>query len=111
MPARKRPRQPRARTVARAAQRASEQLTEAKERWFSLQPSAKSERPKSVTSASLVEPQARATPCPQCEGQLDVLAHEAQTIDGIRLRRVSVVCRRCAHPRQLWFRIVGTSLN
>ena len=105
------PRQRRPRTLARVAQRASERLTQAKERWFALQLGAKSEQPITVTSASLIEPRARSVPCPRCEGQLDLLTHEAKSIDGVRLRRISLKCRNCGHPRQLWFRIVGPSLN
>jgi len=58
-----------------------------------------------VTSASVIEVRARATPCLVCGGELDLQAHVADGPAGAATRRVELVCRRCHDTRQLWFRI------
>ncbi len=105
------PRPKRARTVARASERTAKRLLNDRERLFAFQDGASAEHPLNVSSASLVEPRARGIACPRCEGELDLVAHDAASVEGVRLRRVSLTCRRCAHPRSLWFRIVGDAVH
>jgi hypothetical protein len=60
-------------------------------------------RPIEVTTVSVIEVRAGQMPCPQCDGELRVKAHEAP---APKLRRVDVCCRQCCVSRSLWFRIV-----
>lgn len=64
-----------------------------------------------ISSASLVELQARSTSCPRCGGTLRVDEHTAETIEGERLRIAHVVCVACGAPRKIYFRIVVSAPN
>ncbi len=61
------------------------------------------ERPLPVPTVSVIEVRAGQTPCPQCDGELRVKAHEAL---APRLRRVDVCCRQCCVSRSLWFQLI-----
>jgi hypothetical protein len=61
------------------------------------------ERPISLVSASLVEPKARAIPCPLCAGETRIDEHAAGAIGGKMLRLAHVSCPRCGHRRILYF--------
>jgi hypothetical protein len=64
-----------------------------------------------VGASSVVEIQARATPCLQCNGDLEIRRDSgASTPRGI-LRELELVCRRCHAPRTLWFRISTPGAN
>jgi hypothetical protein len=68
-------------------------------------------RPIDLATASLVELQARGTPCVQCGGPLELRHDRAQdTARGV-VREVDLVCRLCHAPRTLWFRIAPASPN
>jgi hypothetical protein len=69
------------------------------------------ERPIDVASASVVEGKARATPCVQCGGELDLRGDRATSTPRGVLREVALACRRCRAPRLLWFRIVTRQGN
>jgi hypothetical protein len=69
-------------------------------------PGGSAERPINVTSASTVEGKARATPCIQCGGDLEVRGDRATSTPRGILREIAVACRRCHVPRILWFRIL-----
>lgn len=61
--------------------------------------------PIDVASSSVVETKARATPCCQCGGDLELRGdHATSTARGV-VRELSLVCRRCHAPRTLWFRV------
>jgi len=77
-----------------------------REQLASMLPGGSPERPIDVPSASVVEVRARAIPCPQCGGELDVAEHAAITHEGEPLRRVDARCRQCGTRRSLWFRLV-----
>lgn len=59
-------------------------------------------------SAPLVEIRARATPCPQCGGELELSEVEARSTEHGRRRVALTRCRRCHTPRELWFAIGPT---
>jgi len=91
------------RTARRAAERAARQLVRDREKLASLVAGGSPERPIAVESSAVVEVRARATPCPQCEGELRVGEHRAEA----GLRAVKVTCVRCHVSRELWFRLVS----
>lgn len=98
---------PRARTARRVLENKARKLVQHLEQLAAEAPGGSEERPIDVISSAVIEPRARATPCPQCGGELDVLEHEA--VRG--LRPVRVKCRLCHTPRTLWFRLVSAEAN
>lgn len=94
-----------ARTERRVAERAARRLVIDKEKLAALVAGGSRERPIAVGSSAVIEVQARATPCPQCAGELRVLEHRAET----GLRAVDVRCATCHVARTLWFKLVGPS--
>ncbi len=105
----KRQKQPR--TVAREAARAEQRLVEDREKLFLLEAGGTAERPREVGSASAIEPEARSTRCPACNGELMVDEHVAVTERGVRLRDVRVRCRHCGKRRSIWFKITTLAPN
>lgn len=89
------------RTARRAAERGTRQLVRDREKLAALSPGGSRARPIVVTSSSVIEVRARATPCPQCDGELRVGEHRAEA----GLRAVDVRCVRCHAPRTLWFKL------
>ncbi|HEY0714368.1 MAG TPA: hypothetical protein VGF45_16920, partial [Polyangia bacterium] len=55
-----------------------------------------------VSSAAVIDGRARAEPCVQCGGELDLRNHSAESAS---LRRTDLICRLCHAPRSIWFRI------
>ena len=99
------PRPPRPRRKRREEERALRKLVKRTEEMAGELPGASPDRPLDVTSASVVETKARATPCVHCAGELDLRGDRAtSTARGI-LRELSLICRRCHAPRTLWYRI------
>ena len=74
-------------------------------------PGGSAQRPIDVASASIVEGKARATPCIQCAGDLELRGDRATSTARGVLRELALVCRRCHAPRTLWFRIVPPAAN
>lgn len=69
------------------------------------------ERAIEVGASSVVELKARAAPCLQCAGQLDIRGDRAgSTARGV-VRAIELVCRQCHAPRTLWFRIAAPGPN
>ena len=101
----------RARSLRRAAQRATDKLGRQRERLLELEPGGSPERPIDVESASVVEPRAQSLHCPRCDTPLRVDAHLAPSTPGMRLREVQASCPRCGHRRTVWFRLAGPTLN
>jgi hypothetical protein len=98
-------RPPRARTVTRKAARASDKLTEARMKLLDLEPGGSPERPLEVGTPAVIETKARALPCPRCEEPFELVAHEAHTRGGRRLRETKLRCRVCGLTRSLWFHV------
>ena len=89
------------RTARRAAERSARQLVRDREKVAAASAGGSPERPIGVESSSVIEVRARATPCPQCAGELRVGEHRSEA----GLRAVDVRCTRCHVARTLWFRI------
>src|SRR5262245_13206608 len=96
------------RTARRAQERAARQLVRDKEKLAGMVAGGSAERPIEVTSSAVIEGRVRATPCPQCEGELRVKDHRST---GSGMRAVDVRCDQCGAPRTLWFRIVSDEPN
>jgi hypothetical protein len=74
-------------------------------------PGGAAEHPISVASAAVIELRARATPCVQCGGELELRGDCATSTTRGVLREIDAVCRRCHAPRRLWFLIVPADAN
>lgn len=97
----------RARTARRAQEQKARKLVHHLQRLADEAPGGAEERPLEVSSTAVIEPRARATPCPLCAGELDVLEHAA--LRG--LRPVRVKCRQCHAERTIWFRLASAQSN
>jgi len=73
-------------------------------------PGGGADRPLPVRSASVIEAQARATPCIQCGGELELQSHAAEPGPS-DVRVVRLTCRLCHAPRAIWFRIEPSRAN
>jgi hypothetical protein len=105
----KKPRRPR--HERREHERALRKLVRDRETLASLEPGGSAERPIDVPTSSVIEVRARATPGPQCAGELGLDDHAVATHDGELLRALAMTCRRCHARRTLWFRIVPPLAN
>src|SRR5689334_210020 len=95
----------RPRTERRARERELRKEVRERERLSAAAPGGAPDRPITVSSASVIEGQARSTPCVQCGGELLLRDHAAAAHASESLRVVRLVCRLCHAPRALWFRI------
>ena len=95
----------RPRTARREAERALRKDVIARQKLARAAPGGAAEHPLTVSSASVIEPQARSTPCIQCGGELQLQDHRAGGDARGELRVVRLVCRLCHAPRELWFRL------
>lgn len=107
----KKPRATSERAARRAGERATTSLLEQRERLFVLEPGGNPRRPIDVSSASVVETQALALPCPRCAGAHELVEHAAVTIAGERLREARLRCRQCGSRRSLFFRLTEARPN
>jgi hypothetical protein len=101
----KKPERPR--TARRAQEQQARKLVHQLQRLADEAPGGSEARPLEVASSAVIEPRAKATPCPLCAGELDVLEHEA--VRG--LRPVRVKCRQCHAARTIWFRLAAALAN
>lgn len=99
----KRPQRPN--TAKRAADRDTVRLAKDLERLDALAEGASPARAIEIVSPSEVEVRAESVPCPICAGRLRIDAHDAETIDGLRLRIARMRCETCRAPRVRYFRI------
>ncbi|MEO8214233.1 MAG: hypothetical protein ABI560_13625 [Myxococcales bacterium] len=99
---------PRARRRRREDERAARTAARRRERLATLLVGGDADHPIDVSSAAVVEVQARATPCIQCQGELAVRADRASSTARGVLRELEMVCRLCHAPRHLWFRVSPT---
>ena len=74
-------------------------------------PGGSPELPIDVASAAIVEGKARATPCIQCEGDMELCGDRATSTARGVLREIALACRRCHTPRTLWFRVTPPAAN
>jgi len=104
-------RPPRPRRKLREQERALRKEVRRTEALAAELPGGSPERPIDVASGSVVEGKARATPCIQCGGQLDLRADRATSTARGVVREIGMVCRRCHAPRILWFRVALPAAN
>jgi hypothetical protein len=101
----KRPLSPNA--ARRAKDRDAEKARRDLERLDAASRGGSAERPIELESASQVEPDAEARPCPLCGGSMRLVSHDAP--EGLRVARV--ICRRCHVERSRFYRLAARSLN
>ena len=102
----------RARTVRRATDRELTKLGDAREKLSRLEVGGSPGRPREVTTAAVIEGQARSAGCARgCEGEGRLVEHTAETIDGARLRVVTTECSRCGTRRRTYFHLVANAPN
>jgi hypothetical protein len=102
------PKKKRPRSQRRDDERALRKEVGVRQRLVAAGPGGAPDRPLVVSSASVIEGQARSSPCIQCGGQLDLRQHAAAAAS---LRQVKLICRLCHAPRELWFRIEAPAAN
>jgi transposase-like protein len=78
-----------------------------RERLFQLGPGGSPDRAIEVVSASVIEVQAKSTPCPVCGGEQRIDEHDAVTIEGTPLRVLRMRCHPCGSKRTLYFKIAA----
>jgi hypothetical protein len=81
------------------------------ERLAELEPGGKPENPIEVDTPAVIDVMAEQKPCPLCQGNLRLLEHAAETIEGERLRVAHVTCTNCGIPREIYFRLTVSMLN
>jgi hypothetical protein len=105
------PRPPRPRRARREQDRALRKEVRRLEELAAQLPGGTPERPIDVAAASVVEVKARATPCPQCGGQLEIKGDRAEPTPRGLLREIALACRLCRAPRTIWFRVAAAGPN
>ena len=93
----------RTRAVIRETDRRIAKLSKKLDRLVADSPGGSPARALPVASASVVEVKARGFLCVHCEGELQLLAHEAEFLHGAQLRCVDMKCKICFARRRLWF--------
>jgi len=105
------PRPPRPRRQRRERDRQLRKQVRRTEQLAATLPGASPDQPIDVGSAAVVEEKARATPCIQCGGDLELRGDRATSTTRGVLREMSLACRRCHAPRTLWYRIAAAAPN
>jgi hypothetical protein len=80
-------------------------IADERKKLAALEPGGSPERPLQVTTAATVESRARARGCVHCDGAMQVLAHDSETVGDRRLRRVTLRCKQCQSERLVWVEI------
>ncbi len=104
-------RPPRPRRERREQERALRKGVQTTERLARQLPGATRDTPIDVATPAVAEIRARATPCPQCEGELALEGDRAESTPRGVLRELALSCRRCHARRSLWFRVVPAAAN
>jgi hypothetical protein len=101
----------RARKARREQDRALRKEVARTERAARELPGGAAQHPIDVPSAAVVEVKARATPCLQCGGELELRRDRASSTPRGILREIQLTCRLCHAPRTLWFRVTPSAVN
>ena len=104
-------RPPRPRRARREQDRTLRRDVQRREQIATALPGGAPEHPIDVAAASVIEVKARATPCPQCGGELQPTGDRAHPTPRGLLREIAVACRLCHAPRSLWFRVAPAGPN
>ena len=99
------------RAQRRAQERVDAKVARDRERLARLEPGGAPAHPIDVESASQVEGHARSMPCVRCGEQARVAEHTAETIDGVRVRVAKMLCPACASRRDIYFRVLTSTVN
>jgi hypothetical protein len=102
---------PRPRRERRGQERALRKAVRVTERLAGQLPGATPEAPIDVPAPAVAEIKARATPCPQCGGELELRGDRALPTPRGVLRQLRLTCRLCHAPRALWFRVAPPAAN
>lgn len=95
----------RARTSRRAEERKTKKLRDDLEKLAQLAEGGSPENPIVISSPVQVDARTEATPCPLCEGRLQLDEHVAQVVDGERLRVARCRCVECGVERAFYFHL------
>ena len=95
----------RPRKKRRADHRTTRKTVRQKQRLMTVLPGCAAEHPLEVSTAAVVEVQARPIACIHCNGELSLRGDRASSTPRGVLRELEMVCRLCHAPRHLWFRI------
>jgi hypothetical protein len=104
-------RPPRPRRERRERELAARKSVRVTERLAQQLPGATAETPIDVATPAVAEIKARATPCPQCGGELAIERDRAEPTPRGMLRELELACRLCHARRSLWFRVVPIAAN
>jgi hypothetical protein len=96
---------PRPRRQRREQERAARKAVRTVERLAQKLPGGAPDQPIDVDAPGVAEIRARATPCPQCGGELELRGDRADSTPRGVVRELELVCRLCHAPRTLWFRV------
>lgn len=99
------------RAERRTLEREVRKQIDRKDRLAELSPGGAPERPIAVETAALVEPMARSSLCPRCDGAVRVEDHSARSDSGRTLRVVQVSCVSCGSTREVFFVIAPRVLH
>ena len=103
-------RTPRSRAPKRSSAIAARRLARDRARLARIAEGGTPERPIVVESPAEVEVVA-AAPCPLCDAAVRVVAHDAVTAGGERLRVARTVCSSCRAERSVFFALRPVALH
>lgn len=95
----------RLRSLRRAEERKTKKIRDDLERLAHLEEGGTPDHPIVVTSPVQVDARTETTPCPLCEGRLQLDEHVAEIVDGQRLRVARCHCVECGTKREIYFHL------
>ncbi|MEY4950569.1 MAG: hypothetical protein RL698_2780 [Pseudomonadota bacterium] len=101
----------RARVARRAAAREESRAARARESAAHQAPGGTAEHPIDIDSPAAIEARALSKACPTCLGARLLTSHDAETIDGQRLRLVRLHCPRCGVESTIFFRLANPAIH
>ncbi len=99
------------RTVRREDARSTKKAIEERLALAKIEPGGAPDRAIVVSTAALVEPSARAIPCPVCGSSVRAMSHTAEVREGRRVRVVAVDCSRCGARVERFFDVTAPLLS
>lgn len=94
-----------ARGTRRAEERKVKKLRDDLEKLAHLEEGGSPEHPIDISSPVQVDARTEATPCPLCEGRLQLEEHVAEVVKGERLRVARCHCVECGTARVIYYRL------
>ncbi|MDG2306237.1 MAG: hypothetical protein P8R42_16615 [Candidatus Binatia bacterium] len=94
-----------ARGGRRAEERRTKKLRDDLEKLAHLEAGGSPEHPIEVSSPVQVDARTETTPCPLCEGRLQLDEHVAEVVGGERLRVARCHCVECGTARVIYYRL------